>query len=91
MFTDQPIYSFHSGIPVPPHLAMLSLKRFWTGEMTNERLVAELESVKPGIMLLANDSKELPYQDLLIREYQVVYTDDANRLLALKSIARKGF
>jgi hypothetical protein len=91
MFTDQPIYSFHSGIPVPPHLAMLSLKRFWTGEMTNERLVSELEFIKPGIMLLANDSKELPYQDLLMREYQVVYTDDANRLLALKSIARKGF
>jgi hypothetical protein len=91
MFTDQPIYSFHSGVPVPPHLAMLSLKRFWTGEMTNERLVSELEAVKPGIMLLANDSKELPYQDLLMREYQVVYTDDANRLLALKSIARKGF
>jgi hypothetical protein len=27
MFTDQPIYPFHSGIPVPPRLAILSLKR----------------------------------------------------------------
>jgi len=58
MFTDQPIYSFHAGLPVPPHLAMLSLKRMWTGEMTNERVAAELESVKPGIILWRNDSKE---------------------------------
>jgi hypothetical protein len=27
LFAHDPIYSFHSGIPVPPHLAMISLKR----------------------------------------------------------------
>ncbi len=89
LFTDQPIYSFHSGIPVPPRLAVLSLKRFWTGDITTAQLVAELDSVKPGLMLLANDTRELPYQELLNREYQLVYQDGANRLYAHRSIARK--
>ena len=89
MFTDQPIYSFHSGIPVPPRLAILSLKRFWTGEMSNARLVSELEAARPGLMLLGNDAGERCFQDLLNSHYQLVYEDAASRLYALKSVARK--
>jgi len=89
IFTDQPIYSFHSGIPVPPRLAILSLKRFWTGEMSNARLVAELEAAQPGLMLLSSDPGERCFQALLNGHYQLVYEDAANRLYALKSIARK--
>jgi hypothetical protein len=88
MFTDQPIYSFHSGIQVPPRLAILSLKRFWTGEMSNARIVSELEANRPGLMLLVNDPGERCFQALLNGDYQLVYEDSANRLYALKSIAR---
>jgi hypothetical protein len=89
MFADQPIYSFHSGIPVPPRLAILSLKRFWTGEMSNARIVSELDATRPGLMLLGNDPGERCFQELLNTHYQLVYEDAANRLYALKSIARK--
>ncbi|MGO8928028.1 MAG: hypothetical protein ACLQU3_14245 [Limisphaerales bacterium] len=89
LFTDQPIYSFHSGIPVPPRLAILSLKRFWTGEMSNARLVSELEATRPGLMLLVNDPGERCFQELLNSHYQLVYEDAASRLYALQSIARK--
>ena len=84
LFTDQPIYSFHSGIPVPPRLAILSLKRFWTGEMSNARLASELEALPPGLMLLSSDPGERCFQDLLNSHYQLVYEDAANRLYALK-------
>jgi hypothetical protein len=90
MFTDQPVYSLHADIPMPPQLAMLPLKRFWNGDMTNQRLATELEAAKPGIILLANDSRTVPYQDLLSREYQLVYVDPSNRLLVHKSIAKQG-
>jgi hypothetical protein len=90
MFTDQPVYSLHADIPMPPQLAMLPLKRFWNGDMTNQRLAAELEATKPGIILLANDSRTVPYQELLSREYQLVYVDPSNRLLVHKSIAKQG-
>src|ERR1035441_5178848 len=89
LFADQPIYSFHSGIPLPPRLAILSLKRFWTGEMSNARLVSELDAARPGLMLLVNDPGERCFQALLNTDYQLVYEDAANRLYALKSIARK--
>src|SRR5207249_2860828 len=31
IYTDEPIYSFHAGIPMPPNLAVISLKRLWSG------------------------------------------------------------
>jgi hypothetical protein len=90
LFAHDPIFSFHSGVPMPPRLAMLSLKRLWSGEMTNARLVAEMEEVKPGLVLLANDAKEVIYQDLLNREYRLVYYDTDYRLFAHQSMSRRG-
>jgi hypothetical protein len=89
MFTDRPIYSFHSRIPLPPRLAMLSLKRMWTGDMTAARLVAELEALRPGLILCANNTDELPFQHLLLQQYQLAYIDDANRLFVHKNIIKK--
>jgi hypothetical protein len=89
MFADRPIFSFHSDIPLPPHLAMLSLKRFWTGDMSNARLVAELEAAQPELILWTNDSREVPFQDLLTRNYQLAYIDAANRLFVHKNIVKQ--
>jgi len=74
---------------MPPDLAMMPLKRFWSREMTNERLAEEIASYRPGLILLANDSRPVPFQALLEQGYRVVYYDAANRLYAHKTIARK--
>jgi len=89
LFTDQPIYSFHADIPLPPKLAMISLKRVWSGRFSIQELIDELESIKPGLLLLANDTKEVPFQTLLSREYRLVYQDRVDRLYAHVSIAKK--
>jgi len=60
IYTDDPVFSFHTGIPLPPGLGVMSLKRFWSGDMTNARLAEELRTVKPGILLLGNTNQELP-------------------------------
>jgi len=86
MYADQQIYSFHTGIPMPPDLAVLVLKRFWAGEMDNDRITDELRKFKPGVILLANDARAVPFKDLLNDEYQVIYQDGAHRLYALKSM-----
>ena len=85
--SDEPIFTFHSGIPLPPKLAILSLKRFWTGDMTNARLVSELEAARPEILLLGNDSRPRPFQDLLDRDYRLVYEEATHRLYVLKLLA----
>jgi hypothetical protein len=91
LFADEPIYSFHSGIPMPPHLAVISLKRLWSGDMTPAKLRAEMEQTKPGLILLNNDTQELPFQDLVDSEYRMCYQDARHRLFVLKAISRKPF
>ena len=89
LFTVEEIYSFHAGIPLPPHLAEISLKRLWSGDMTNEKIATELAEVKPGLILVANQSLELPYQELLQTEYRMVYQDNDHQLYALKSVIKQ--
>lgn len=90
MYADDPIYSFHAGIPMPPQLAVLPLKRFWAGEMSNERLVQELSSAKPSIILLRNDGREVPFEELLTADYRLVYLDPQFRLFSAKARSRLG-
>jgi hypothetical protein len=86
LFTTEAVYAFHADIPIPPKIATLSLKRLWTGDMTNEKLADEMRALRPGVLLLANDSKELPFQSLLQTEYRLVYTDAQHRLYVLPEI-----
>src|SRR6185437_11302882 len=89
LYTDEPVYSFHSGVPLPPKLGVISLKRFWTGDLTNERLVDELRATKPGLLLLNNDARELPFGGMIQAEYRLVYQDDKCRLYASKTVLAK--
>jgi hypothetical protein len=89
IYADDIIYSFHAGIPMPCQLAVVPLKRFWCGDMTAERIASEVQASKPGVILLRNDGREVPFQALLGTEYRLVYQDVAVRLYALASIARK--
>jgi hypothetical protein len=74
---------------MPPHLANMSLKQMWSGQMNNARVVEELTRARPGLIVTKNDGLERPYQQLLSREYKLVYRDRDNRLYAHSSISRK--
>ena len=86
LYTEEPVYSFHAGIPMPPKLAVAALKRFWSGDLTNTRLVEELRSVQPGVILLKNDTQERPFQAWMQTEYRLVYEDARHRLYARKAL-----
>ena len=89
MYATKEIYSFHAGIPMPPQLAVVPLKRFWAGEITNDQIAAELAAIQPEIILLNNDGQQAPFQTLLDRDYRLVYEDREHRLYAYKTIARR--
>ena len=89
MYADKAIYSFHSGIPLPPPLAVVMLKRMWSGEMTNGRIAEEMRKFKPGVILLANDTRVVPFKVLMDTEYRLVYEDADWRLYALKTVIKK--
>jgi len=88
-YAEEPIYSFHAGIPMPPALAVVPLKRLWAGDMTNARIAQEMSEVKPEIILLKSDTTDTPFNDLLAAEYRPVYEDGQHRLYARKSAARQ--
>jgi hypothetical protein len=89
VYADNLAYSFHAGIPMVPSLAVVPVKRLWSGEMTNSRIVAELAKYEPGLVLLRNDGRQVPFIDLLQTEYQLVYIDSDSRLFARRNIAKK--
>jgi len=86
MYTDDPVYSFHTGIPLPPKLGVISLKRFWSGDLTNVRLAQEMEAVKPGILLITNNTRELPFNELIHAQYRLIYEDADHRLYGRKDV-----
>ena len=89
IYTEEPIYSFHAGIPMPPQLAVVPLKRLWSGDMTNARIGAEMAQVKPEIILLRSTTTDTPFNDLLAAEYRPIYEDGEHRLYARKSVAKQ--
>jgi hypothetical protein len=82
IYTDEPVYSFHSGIPLPPELGVVSLKRFWSGDLSNNRLAEILAASKPGLVLWKNESRPLPFDPLLQVDYRLIYEDSEQRLYA---------
>jgi hypothetical protein len=88
LYAEEPIYSFHAGIPLPPDLGVVVLKRYWSGEMTTARLTEDLRSIKPEMMLLRNNTRLRPFRDLINDQYQLIYMDPDHLLYVLKSIAK---
>ena len=82
IYTDEPVYSFHSGIPLPPELGVVSLKRFWSGDLSNARLVDILVNRKPGLVLWHNETGALPFDPLLQTDYRLIYEDPQLHLYA---------
>jgi hypothetical protein len=94
LYTDDPIYSFHAGIPLPPKLGVISLKRFWSGDLTTARLAEELKAAEPGLILLGNTTQDLPFSDWLHAEYRLIFQDSEHRLYANRALlarARESF
>lgn len=89
MYSDDSIYSFHAGIPMPPELAVVPLKRLWSGDLTNARIIERMRAVSPEVVLLRNDTREVPFQDMLEAEYRVVYQDSQHRLYTQKALAKR--
>ncbi|MEP0876718.1 glycosyltransferase family 39 protein [Funiculus sociatus GB2-M2] len=53
LFTDRPIYAFYAGLSVPPEIAVISEKRFNSGNLTNDDLLTILEKYRPEQIVFA--------------------------------------
>ena len=53
IFTDRPIYAFYAGLSVPPEIAVMSRKRFRSGNLTFDDLLTILQRYHPEQIVLS--------------------------------------
>jgi len=72
-------YAFHARLPMPPELAMVTLKRFWSGQISAEGIVDTCRRHKPEQVLL-NPGEIISEWRGFLTNYVVVYQDENNVL-----------
>ncbi len=72
-------YAFHARLPMPPELAMVTLKRFWSGQISAEGIVDTCRRHKPEQVLLNPGEITSEWRGFLTN-YVVVYQDENNVL-----------
>ncbi|MCK5317502.1 MAG: glycosyltransferase family 39 protein [Anaerolineales bacterium] len=66
VFTDRPMYAFRSGIPVHPYLAVITKKRYVTGQLSQEEIFSILIATKPEQVILSR------FHILAVQEYMEI-------------------
>lgn len=69
------IYAFHAGLPMPPELAMVSLKRFWSNQISNAEVVQVCRKYGTEEILLKKAAMPEEWTEFLKSGYTIVYQD----------------
>ncbi len=73
LFTTHLLSAFWAGLPVPPELAVLPRKRWWSGQMSPEALRAALERHRPELIHLPGPHlRDWGLEGFLAQHYQPV-------------------
>jgi hypothetical protein len=82
VYTDKPMIAFRAGFPVIPELAVVTEKRWITGEIGEKEIMEGIKAWEPDQVLIGRF--ELPsVEDYLSRHYDLISTS-ADMLLFLK-------
>jgi hypothetical protein len=88
IYTRSTIFAFHAGMVPPPEIAILPIKRFWSGQIDDDGIIKVVERYQPEALLLKIDYDEtIVYESSLMDKYRMIYTDKtyqfwmANRVL----------
>jgi len=88
VYTRETIYPFHAGLLVVPELAVLSKKRFWSGQITDEQIWATVRRYRPEQLLLDGRPREPTVQDVVKANYTPVYQDGVNVLYVANELVQ---
>src|SRR6266436_4549058 len=90
VYARSPIYAFHAKLPIPPELAVITPKRFWSGQITREAIIETCNRYKPELVVLPASARNSEWQPVLGRSYEVVNNDGKNALYVTKELAILG-
>jgi 4-amino-4-deoxy-L-arabinose transferase-like glycosyltransferase len=86
IYAQPVIYAFHAGLRVPPELAVVTKKRYWSGQMTWRKLLAIVEEYKPEQLLLFKSPMGPEWTEFVRSNYVLDYEDNQLVLYVLKSV-----
>ena len=72
--TDIAMFAFRSGLPVPPNLAVFTMKRFETGNLTEEEVIDAIQKYQPEQVLLGRRKYHL-IEEFLLEDYRLIRFD----------------
>jgi hypothetical protein len=86
VYVQPVIYPFHAGLAVPPEVAVVMLKRYWSGQITPEQIVETCRRYEPEQLLLYQARVGNEWKELLKAGYQTAYQDTNFVLYVSKGI-----
>jgi hypothetical protein len=89
VYVQPVIYPFHAGLAVPPEVAVVMLKRYWSGQITPEQIVETCRRYKPEQLLLYQSRVGSEWKELLKSDYETAYQDTNYVLFVTKNLADK--
>ncbi len=88
VYTKATMYPFDAGLPVIPELAVLPLKRYWSGQITEGRILVILKKYRPEQILLTSYGAMDPgMREFIKRGYAPVCQDSGYTLYVAKGLA----
>ena len=84
-YAEEVIYPFHAKVVVPPELAVIMLKRFWSGQITEEGIVAACRRYHTE-QLVFSGTPQAEWNELLASQYLVACTENGSTVYVAKGI-----
>jgi hypothetical protein len=86
VYSESGIYPFHAGMVVPPELAIVMPKRFWSGQITTQQIVETCKRYQTEMLVLPVYTARPEWKVLLDAEYSPVATDGKHTLYIAKRV-----
>jgi 4-amino-4-deoxy-L-arabinose transferase-like glycosyltransferase len=88
MVTDLPMFAFRAGIAVPPNLAVISGKRFASGELTEENIIETVREYTPEQVLIGRFKLPRLEQSMLENYALILEREQELKLYIRKDLLR---
>ena len=90
VYAEPVIYPFHARLPVPPELAVVVAKRFWSGQISSQAILATCNRYRPEQVLLPNGPMSVDWKKFLDSGYSLAAADKTSLLYVAKSLVLPG-
>jgi len=82
--------AFHARLPAPPELAVVVAKRFWSGQISSEAILATCDRYRPEQILLSNRLVSGDWKKFLDAGYTLACADQTSLLYVAKALIPPG-